>query len=85
MSAAPRCWNCGLFGPAGCYLRFSRSPQPKYDYIQVPTPDEGSVDKCIAIHPAPRPVTDPKQEACPAWQGPDWRDEAQLLEEVTRP
>jgi len=22
-------------------------------------------------------VADPKQESCPAWRGPDWRDEAQ--------
>ena len=67
MTFAPRCKSCGL-GGSSCYLRFSKSPSPRYKYERRKS-GLGIQDVCIGISPAPRKVNRPDKESCP-----DWRD-----------
>ena len=74
----PSSTSCALHGVAGCYLRFSRTPKPRYVYDRRKT-QNGSVPWCIGVHPKPQAVTDAQCAHCP-----DWRDHASRDAETVR-
>ena len=68
------CKHCGLGGES-CYLRFSRSPKPRYVY-EGRQMGEGMASACIAVLPAPRKIADPARESCADWRDVAGRDKA---------
>ena len=66
MTFHPVCKSCGM-GGTSCYLRFSKSPKPKYMYEKRQV-GLGIVDWCISVHPAPRKIANPAKERCEAWR-----------------
>jgi len=74
------CANCGLYSKRGlkCYLRFEKSPKPRYSFIRQKTPDGGLQDRCIAITPAPR-IQDP-DGLCEAWRNASGKTKPEVLE-----
>jgi hypothetical protein len=67
VSFAPHCHACGLHGDDGCYLRFSKSPRPKYVYEHRQV-GLGVTSWCVGVFPKPRHVRRPDSDTCEAWR-----------------